>query len=159
MITLRKPSAQIEHDYIYPGDDAIDRDRPDWEAELEAALESGDPNRLPLKPGAKPTIFTLRQPTALLRRTMQDIVTAGTTHNGGLNRASRKLAEVVLVRVRDAGGVFGTDHEFELVTVESHGFPTVKVVDMDILDNFDNGGLVDMIGLFAIRHLHPPKNS
>ena len=159
MITFSKPGVRDGNDYVYPGDPALDTDVEHWEDELEAALESGDWNRLPLKPNEKVTVFRLRAPDDELKRIVQGYGEMVARHKLGANTAWRRIAELMLVSMRDAGGgAFGVEHEFETVLSQEHGYKVIRKEEMEKLANVDEGGLIDGLGLYAMLHLNPSKN-
>jgi hypothetical protein len=159
MITFEKPRIWDGSDYVYPGDPALDTEQADWETELEAALESRDLERLPLKPNQEVTVFRLRAPDDELKRIVQGYGEHVGRHAIGSAIGFRRIAELMLVSMRNANGsVFGKEHEFDTVTSPEHGYKVVRAGEMEKLAAVDGGGLIDGIGMFAMLHLNPSKN-
>ena len=159
MINIGKTSS-VQHElwWVYPSDTALDREREDWESELEAALETGDMMRLPIKPNQKPTYFKLRQPSGRLLRCIRDIAESVVTRKGGSHTAWRDIASLCLVGMENAGGKYGEKHEFVTMPHPQYGHQAVSDTDMDALDMVDEGMLVNGVGLYMFGHLSPPKN-
>lgn len=148
---LRLQTATVHEDYawIYPGDEAIDTDREDWEAELEAALESQDMDRLPLRQGAQPTIFTLRHPTPVMRRYFAGLH----GRDEGWSIALRRVVQLSLVKAEHTG-MPGLKWA---VTDTVTGAPCVPDSTMDVLDNIDSGGLVNAIAARVFEEMNRPN--
>ena len=142
MIQLKTATVQDDYAWIWEGDDALDKSKDGWREEYDAALESGDLARMPLRPGVKPTIFYLRHPTPLLKR-----VWAGLWQSKPGSVAARKVAQLALVKAESLGKELRWDGR------DMDGFPCVPEATMDELDQVPE--LVDSIALAAITELRP----
>ena len=142
MIPIKTATVQEDYAWIWQEDEAIDKGRDDWRAEYDAALESCDLARLPLKPGQKPTIFWLRHPTPLLRR-----VWAGLWQSKTSAVAARMIAAMALVRAEHIGPGMVWEGR------DADGYPCVPAVTMDALDSIPE--LVDGLALAALAETRP----
>ena len=146
MIPLKTATVQDDYAWIWDDDEAIDKAKDDWRTEYDAALESGDLDRLPLKPGVKPTVFWLRHPSPALRRVMAGFFSTGKEQ--GL--ASRRCAQYSLVRAD------GTGLELKWQSrCPDTGFDCVPDKTMDVLDGVPD--LVDSIALAVLKEMSRPS--
>ena len=133
MIDLRTATVQDDYAWIWSGDDALDTARDDFESEYQAALESGDMERMPLLPGATPTVFWLRHATPELRLVFID----ATRVADRLIRGSRRVVALSIVKVENAGLPLkwsGLDPD--------SGLPLVPPASMAVLEGVADGALV-----------------
>ena len=133
MIDLRTATVQEDYAWVWIGDDALDTDRPEFEAEYRAALESGDMARMPLRDGAKPTVFWLRHATPEMRLTFID----ATRVPERLIRGTRRVVALSLVGADNTG----LSLKWSGVDPDS-GAPCVPQATMGVLERVADGELV-----------------
>ena len=136
--------------WVYPGDEAIDRTRDDWPSELEAANESGNADRLPLKAGAKPALWELSHLRGRARR-MATMLSFSDDAEDRL-RGTYLAAAFGLLSVENLYDQSGSP-----VKIERFMDPGLerlqRVMDptMDLLCEIDDGLLVSAIGGTILR--------
>ena len=146
MITLKTATLVDDYAWIWENDDALDRTKEGWRDEYRAALESHDMARMPLRPGAQPTIFWLRHPTPSMRRRFAGLVADVATFPLGL----RRIAAMSIVKAEHVGIHLewdGADPETRL--------PCVPDATMDALEMVGAGALVNAIAMSIMEALSP----
>lgn len=148
MLNLKTATIHDDYKWIWADDEAIDKDREDWESEYEAALESADMSRMPLRQGVKPTVFTLRHPTPTMRRYFAGFQ----SQEGKWFIALRRVVQLSVVNIEDAGlplKMASTDPE----TLA----PALPDATMDVLEEIERGALVNAIANFILSELRRPS--
>lgn len=170
-----KASNVEDYSWIYRGDpalaspepgDFLDEDgEPDdkafikaverFNSEIEAALESEDFSRIPVKDGQKLTIFTLRHlrgPAARFAATLMRIEDP--------ERRVKVLYIVAAAGLVDAESLYDTGGKRIRITHSispDGGFRAVDDDVMDLLCDFDHGGLVNALGWTIANDMYSPK--
>lgn len=140
MFQLRSATLSGEYEHVYHGDPAVDTGRPGWRSEFDAALESSDLSRLPLKPGEQPVRFTLRHLSRKEVRACKDVLV-----RSGLYAGTRLACELALV---GADSLLKDNGEAATIerTIQADGFQHADPEVVDLLDEIDDGALVTDIG-------------
>lgn len=149
MLSIKSATVHEPYEWIYPGDDAIDRGRDDWESELEAALESNDMGRVPLRQGGQPTIFTLRHPTATMRRYFSGLH----GRDEGWAIALRRVVQLSLVKAENIGVPNVKWSTMDPATQQD----CVPDETMDLLDSVDKGALVNALAAKVFEEMNRPS--
>ena len=148
---LKLPTATVQEPYawVWKADDAIDKERDDWESEFDAALESNDMSRLPLKPDSKPTVFILRHTTPKMKRYFQGFH----GRDDGWPLAMRQIVALSLVRIDNAVGL----DRLKFDGIDATGRPCVPDETMDAIDKVDHGVLLNDICHHIVGVLNRPS--
>ena len=154
MLSFSRSTLVEDYLHYWEGDPAFDKDADNFKAEYDKAVESGDWSNVPrAEGGAEPTGFKLRHLRGKARRYVQDIA-----DRGGM-QALREVAALALTGLKDAPDPRndGKDYHLSFETNEV-GMKVVSEKDMDELDRFDGGTLVNSIGSRAAKEMRPSKN-
>jgi len=149
LLSIKTATIHEDYQWIYEGDDAVDTDREDWADELASALESSDMERLPLRQGVKPTVFTLRHPTPTMRRYFAGLQ----GRDEGWAIALRKVVQLSLVKAENTGLPGLKWATVDPVT----GAPCVPDATMDVLDSVDKGALVNALAHPVFLEMNRPS--
>src|SRR3990167_632727 len=124
---MKTQTLQGEFDHVYSDDPAIDREADDWKAQYNAAIETSDPGKLPLTPGAKPVLWRLRHLSRGERSLVLDLL-----HGAGANQAADAAVRLALVACSGA-----TDKVGKAITLKRDGrvgdFVGLRMEALDVI--------------------------
>ena len=146
-----------DYDFVYDGDDALDKSCEDFDERYQRFLETGDMAELPLKQGRSPAIWKLSHIRGKARRQLQGFIMR-TSDNDQISPEALYVA--CRLALRDVEGL--RDHRDEIYKIKKireDGLVVVTESCMSELDGVDQGGLVNAIGLRAILAQVPEGNS
>lgn len=164
------------YDWVYPLDDALNRDgwRADEElddearqasfnAELDAALESNDTPRLQALcvPGQSPVRFKLRHLAGDAKRYLTDHALTHMVDEAEGRVATTTLRIAAALALKAADGLTGPDglpYEIKHVQHKESGQQQVRPKIMDDLETIHGGALVSLMGSVVLGRLTASGN-
>jgi hypothetical protein len=148
---------------IYEGDSALDKEAEDFEALFKEYLENLDETKLPMKAGQTVTRFKLRHIRGKAKRQLQDEIrinyNASDTQDPINLMVTYLACQIALVEVQNCNDAKGKEFKLGKTYDKGCGFDVVSEECMRELNDTDDGGLVNQLGIRAIMSLSPGPNS
>lgn len=155
MLSLSRSTLVEDYLHHWEDDPAFDQGAPMFKAEYRKAKESGDWSKVPRKEGApEPTGFKLRHLRGKVMRHAKDVIGSKAQYT-----AFRELAALALVGVKGlTDPATGEDYVVSRVRHPVTGLEVASDEDMDALEEFADGALIDSIGMRVIEEMGLLKN-
>ena len=157
MIKIGSTSTLVS-DYVvlFSKDPAIDQEAEGFGDIWEEYLKTGDHEKIPIKPGAAPTLFRLKHLRGYAKRQLLQKIGSTVTESGLPSGAGVFLAaQVCLLGIENLSDTEGKS--FFVDTKYSKEYKTQIIADdtMDFLDDIEDGELVNELGVRAILAVAP----